>query len=206
MRNARHTAVAVMGLDAMGASLARAFMAKNGNVNVWNRTPERMSALLAEGATPMATAVEAFETSRLIVMCTTDKRAAGDVLRRSDVIGALEGRTVVNLSTGSVADARDIAAHVARHGGKYIDGGIMGYPRDIGKTSTVMLYGGDVSAYETHRDTLAALGGNMRFLGADPGVVPNAYLALYAYYFGCVASFFEGAHWPSARAWISRNS
>jgi 3-hydroxyisobutyrate dehydrogenase-like beta-hydroxyacid dehydrogenase len=185
--------VSLIGLGAMGTALARAFIRSGFNLTVWNRTATRMDGVVKEGATGAKHAADAVAASPLLVMCTIDKAAAAEVLKLDDVASSLAGKTVVNLSTGSVDEARGISEFVESHGGHYIDGGIMCYPRDIGKPATSLLYSGNTAAFEEHKESLAVLGGNIRYLGSDPGTAPTVYLALYAFYFGCVASFFEGA-------------
>jgi 3-hydroxyisobutyrate dehydrogenase-like beta-hydroxyacid dehydrogenase len=183
----------LIGLGAMGAALARAFIQNGFDLTVWNRTAARMEAVVKEGARGASSAADAVAASPLLVICTIDKAAAAQILKLDDVASSLMGKTVVNLSTGSVDDARGISAFVESHGGRYIDGGIMCYPRDIGKPATSLLYSGDSEAFEEWKESLAALGGDVRYFGNDPGTAPTVYLALYAFYFGCVASFFEGA-------------
>jgi len=191
MSNVRKASL--IGLGAMGTALARAFIRGGFNLTVWNRTTARMDGVIKEGAAGAKRAADAVAASPLLVMCTIDKAAAAEVLKLDDVASTLAGKTVVNLSTGSVDDARSISVFVESRGGSYIDGGIMCYPRDIGKPSTSLLYSGNAAAFEEHKEALAILGGNVRYLGHDPGTAPTVYLALYAFYFGCVASFFEGA-------------
>ncbi len=186
-------AVTVIGLGAMGSTLARAMLSQEQDVIVWNRSPERAKASVEAGAHLATSLADAVKASRLIIVCTIDKSVALDLLREPTIATLLDGKTIVNFSTGSADEARSTAAHVEAHGGSYIDGGIMAYPRDIGKGDTLMLYGGNAAAFGTHRHTLAALGGCIRFLSEDAGTVPYVYLALYGYYFGCVTSFFEGA-------------
>jgi 3-hydroxyisobutyrate dehydrogenase-like beta-hydroxyacid dehydrogenase len=185
--------VSVIGLGAMGTALAQAFIQHGFNLTVWNRTAARMEAVVKEGARGASSAADAVVASHLLVICTIDKAAAYEILKLDDVASSLVGKTVVNLSTGSVDEARDIASFVESHGGRYIDGGIMCYPRDIGKPATSLLYSGNSEAFEEYKESLAVLGGKVRYFGNDPGTAPTVYLALYAFYFGCVASFFEGA-------------
>lgn len=191
MSNVRKASL--IGLGAMGTALARAFIRGGFNLTVWNRTTARMDVVIKEGAVGAKRAADAVAASPLLVMCTIDKAAAAEVLKLDGVASSLAGKTVVNLSTGSVDDARSISAFVEYRGGSYIDGGIMCYPRDIGKPATFLLYSGNTAAFEEYKKTLELLGGNVRYFGNDPGTAPTVYLALYAFYFGCVASFFEGA-------------
>lgn len=185
--------VTVIGLGAMGATLARAFILSHFHVTVWNRTQSRAVPLVAAGAAGAQTLAGAVAASDLIVVCTIDKRTAIALFAAADAALELRGKTVVNLATGSVEDARMMSAQIEQRGGQYLDGGIMCYPRDIGKAFTTLLYSGNAGAFANHETSLRVLGGGSRFLGPDPATATTLYLALYAFYFGCVTSFFEGA-------------
>lgn len=185
--------VSVLGLGAMGSTLARALIRAGHDVSVWNRSAARTRDLVDEGATASDSAEHAVAHSPLLVICTIDKGASEAILCQEAVSKSLEGRTVVNLSTGSADDARRIAGFVRGYGGRYLDGGIMAYPRDIGKPATTILYSGDPDGFAEHRDVLQAMAGRPEFLGGDPGTASVIYLALYVYYFGSVTAFLEGA-------------
>ena len=185
--------VSVFGLGAMGSTLARALLRAGHDVTVWNRSAGRIIDLVNEGATGVEAAEVATAASPLLVMCTIDKAATEAILRAESIGGMLLGKTVVNLSTGSCDDARRISDYVRQKGGQYIDGGIMAYPRDIGKAETTIVYSGDAEGFARHKAVLRAMAGKAEFFGDDPGTASVIYLALYAYYFGALTAFFEGA-------------
>jgi 3-hydroxyisobutyrate dehydrogenase-like beta-hydroxyacid dehydrogenase len=136
---------------------------------------------------------EAIAASPLTVICTIDKAATAGLLQAEGVSAALRGRTIAELSTGTPTEARANAKLVSTAGGRYLDGGIMGYPRDIGRADGLIVYSGNRSAFDEYGPTLATLAGAQRYLGEDEGAAATVYLALWAYYFPAVSSFFEGA-------------
>lgn len=69
----------------------------------------------------------------------------------------------------------------------------MCYPKDIGGLNTAILYSGNHAAYTQHETTLRVLAGNPKYLGTDPTTCTPTYLALYAFYFGALAAWLEGA-------------
>lgn len=69
----------------------------------------------------------------------------------------------------------------------------MCYPKDIGGLNTAILYSGNHAAYTLHETTLRVLAGNPKYLGPDPTTCTPTYLALYAFYFGALAAWLEGA-------------
>ncbi|MFK9079457.1 NAD(P)-dependent oxidoreductase [Pseudomonas neuropathica] len=185
--------VSVLGLGAMGSVLARTLLQAGYGVTVWNRSPERATALLQDGASLAREASEAINASNLIIICMIDKAVSQDVLSSLDPLLDMSGKTIVNMSTGTVDDVQRIAKRVNQHNGLYVDAGIMCYPKDIGEQHTTILYSGNSDAYHAHEATLKVLAGNPKFLGADPTACTPTYLALYAFYFGAFAAWLEGA-------------
>lgn len=186
------SAVSVIGLGSMGTALAQALLGRGHTVTVWNRSSERAVPLVAAGATLARTSAEAVAASPLVIMCVLDYATADGILAQSGVGAALAGKTFVQLSTGIPAQVLAQQAQVQAHGGHFIAGGIMAYPRSIGRPNCVILYAGDPS-FETHRETLLALAGSSQYLGADPASAVGAYFALSAYMIGALGLFFESA-------------
>jgi 3-hydroxyisobutyrate dehydrogenase-like beta-hydroxyacid dehydrogenase len=185
--------VSVLGLGNMGGAFARALLAAGCNVTVWNRSSTKSEPFVAAGAKIASSAAEAVASSPLTIVCLIDKASTAQFMQSKDAIAAVKGRTVVDVSTGSVAEARAAADRIGAAGAKYLDGGNLCYPRDIGKAESVMLFAGSTNAFNEHRSTLAVLAGSPRHVGEDPGAAATAYHALWSYYFGALTAFFEGA-------------
>ena len=97
------------------------------------------------------------------------------------------------LCSGEPQGARDVAEWTGRQGGAYLDGGIVGYPRHVGKESTVFIYAGDRGVFDMHLGTLRSLAGDARYLGPDPGAAKTLYLTIWPYYYTALTGFLESA-------------
>ncbi len=188
----RGSAVSVLGLGSMGSALARALLKRGYEVTVWNRTKERAAPLVSEGARLAQSPAEAVAASPLIIMCVLDYATADAILTEPGVAAALSGRAFVQLSTGVPEQVYAQQARVREHGGRFIAGGIVAYPRSIGRPNCVILYAGD-PVFEEHRATLASLGGSLQYLGTDPAAAVGAYFTLSSYMIGALGLFFETA-------------
>jgi 3-hydroxyisobutyrate dehydrogenase-like beta-hydroxyacid dehydrogenase len=186
------SAVTVIGLGSMGSAQARALLRRGHEVTVWNRTAERAASLLKEGAKLARTPAEAFAASPLVIMCVLDYAVADAILAEAGVASALSGKTFVQLSTGGPAQVYAQQAKVREHGGRFVAGGILAYPRSIGRPNCLILYAGDPS-FEEHRATLLSLAGSSQYLGTDPAAAIGAYFALSSYMISALALFFETA-------------
>lgn len=173
--------VSIIGLGAMGAALAQAFLDKGHKVTVWNRSPGKAGALVAKGAVEAKTIQDAVEASKLVVTCLLVYDTVYEVFEPAK--GALSGRTLVNLTNGTPAQARAMAEWAAGHGADYIDGGIMAVPPMIGQPEALILYSGSQKAFAANETVLAALG-TAQYLGSDAGLAPLHDIALLTAMYG----------------------
>ncbi|MFI9545505.1 NAD(P)-dependent oxidoreductase [Streptomyces sp. NPDC052016] len=158
--------ITLLGAGAMGAALARAWLAAGHPVTVWNRTPARAEALAAEGATVAASAAEAVAVNRLVIVCLLDDASVGEALESA----GLAGRDLVNLTTGTPAQGRARAAWAEARGARFLDAGIMAVPPMIGvpESGAYVFYSGSADLFEEHREALAVPAGAV-YVGADAG-------------------------------------
>lgn len=174
-------AVTVVGLGAMGTALAEALLAGGYPTTVWNRSAHKADPLVAKGAIRADIAAEAITASRLVIVCLLDYRSVDDVLGAN--ADALSGRVLVNLTNGTPAQARKLAAWVAERDADYLDGGIMAIPPMIGTPGAFLLYSGSRSAFDTYQHVLDSFG-ESHYLGADPGMAALQDLALLSGMYG----------------------
>ncbi|MBT2397004.1 NAD(P)-dependent oxidoreductase [Streptomyces sp. ISL-100] len=156
--------VSVLGLGMMGTALATALLKAGHPLTVWNRSASKTGPLVAQGALPAETLTDAVAASPLLIVCFTTNDNVTETLATVD----FTGKTLVNLTNGTPAQARTLATWAEKQGAAYIDGGIMAVPQMIATPAAYILYSGDEQAYETHRPTLSALGGT-QWVGTDPG-------------------------------------
>lgn len=184
-------AVTVIGLGAMGVTLARLFKNRGREVTVWNRSPGKAAGL--EGVALAPTAAAAVEASPLVVMCVYDHAAVRDILALPGVAQAFAGKTLVQLTTGSPADAREAAEWSAAHGVAYVAGAIQAAPSQMGQPDTPILVSGDPAALAQWQEVLADLGGHYAHLGERPDAAATMDLATLSYVYGAFVGFVHGA-------------
>jgi 3-hydroxyisobutyrate dehydrogenase-like beta-hydroxyacid dehydrogenase len=175
------SAVTVLGLGAMGTALADALLAAGHPTTVWNRTPAKTAALVEKGAVAAATPAEAIAASRLIVICLLDYDSVSEVLQAAP--DAPAGRVLVNLTSGTPAQARELAQWAATTSVDYVDGGIMAVPPMIGTPAAFVLYSGSRSAFDTYRPVLDVFGASS-YVGADAGAAALQDIALLSAMYG----------------------
>jgi 3-hydroxyisobutyrate dehydrogenase-like beta-hydroxyacid dehydrogenase len=95
------TAVAVVGLGAMGSRMARRFLEHGHELTVWNRDATKAEPLLGAGAWAAATPAEAARRAEAVVTMVADPQALAAVTEGSYGIaaGLAPGSTLIQMST-----------------------------------------------------------------------------------------------------------
>ncbi|BCJ62459.1 NAD(P)-dependent oxidoreductase [Micromonospora endophytica] len=184
------TSTTFLGTGAMGGVLAAAVLDAGRPVTVWNRSQDRAQWLGERGATVAATVTEAVTGAEVTVVCLFDHRSVREVL--DPVADRLSGRTLVNLTTTTPDQARELATWAATHQIDYLDGAIMAVPAMIGGPGSAVLYSGSATAFDTHRGLLDRSGASSH-LGADAGLASLYDLAILAGMYAMFAGFSHGA-------------
>lgn len=186
--------ITVIGLGAMGAALAQALIKAGRNVTVWNRSPEKMRPLVSLGAHGPSRLTEALEASPRIIVCIPDYRTTTELFDQPEVITRLQGRTVIQLSTGTPREAATGEEWFQGHGAAYLDGAILCYPGDIGTPHGLILVAGSESVIQDCRTDLASLVGDLRYLGSNIRAPSTLDLAFLSRLMGIVFGTIHGAH------------
>jgi 3-hydroxyisobutyrate dehydrogenase-like beta-hydroxyacid dehydrogenase len=185
--------VSVIGLGAMGSALARALLRAGHQVTVWNRTAAKAAPLLSDGAAMAASAATAVGASPVVIVCVDDYDVTRAILGAGDVVAALPGRTVVQLSTGSPQEARTAEAWVWERGAAYLDGAILAHPDEIGTPPAAIFVAGAPSTFRAVEPLLGALAGNVVHLGEQIGAASALDGAALSFVLGGLLGALHGA-------------
>ncbi|MFT4134735.1 NAD(P)-dependent oxidoreductase [Labrys sp. (in: a-proteobacteria)] len=163
-------AIAVLGTGRMGSALARALLGAGHEVTVWNRTPAKTGPLAALGAVVAPSVAEAVAAGAVVIVNVSDYDATAALLREASVARALDGKLVVELTSGTPQGAREAGGWAAAQGAAYLDGAIMATPDFIGTEAGTILFAGSGQAFEANKPVFLALGGNVQHVGEDAGL------------------------------------
>ena len=187
----QHQRVASIGLGAMGAALAKALLAGGAEVRVWNRTPEKAAVLGAAGAIVCSSARDAIAGSEFVVVCVSDYAAWNALVDAEQLGRVLTGRTILQLTTGTAAEARAHENWARQCNARVVDGAIMCFPSQIGTEQAVVLAAGARPVFDACGDILAALAPNVTYLEdnvAAPAILDMASLSAMLGYLMGIAS------------------
>lgn len=186
----RRTGLALLGLGAMGTALASRLLDLGLEPTVWNRTEERTAPLVARGASAAATVADAIEHSELVVTCLLRYASVRETL--DPVAASLRGRTLIDLTTTTPDEARELGVWAAEHGIDYLNGAIMATPYQIGTPVARILYSGTPAVFERYRDELAPWAEGV-YDGPDPGAASLIDLAMLSGMYHMFAGMMHGA-------------
>lgn len=184
------TTVTVLGLGAMGSALAAALLDAGYPTTVWNRTAGREVELVTRGASGVTTARAAVTAGDVVIACLYDHASVHETL--DPIAEDLRDRTLVNVTTTTPNQARELAAWAADRGIAFLDGGIMAVPDLIGTPEAAILYSGSAEVFRTQRGLLD-LWGSSTYYGTDAGMASLYDLAILSGMYVMFAGFVHGA-------------
>jgi 3-hydroxyisobutyrate dehydrogenase-like beta-hydroxyacid dehydrogenase len=184
------TPATVLGLGQMGTALAAALVDAGHPTTVWNRSPARARPLSARGAIAAPSVEAAVAASPLVVACLFDHASVHEVL--DPVAPSLRGRALVNVTTTTPGEARELAGWAAGNGIDHLDGAIMAVPEMIGSPGSAVFYSGSATVFDDHRALLDRWGPSSWF-GDDAGLASLHDMAILAGMYVMFAGFLHGA-------------
>jgi 3-hydroxyisobutyrate dehydrogenase-like beta-hydroxyacid dehydrogenase len=170
--------VTLIGLGAMGVAIARTLIDRGCDLTVWNRSVDKAEELRDAGAAVAESLASAIESSPRIMVCIHGYSNTRALLDDPDIIPLLSGRTLVQMSTGAPAEAREAEGWIHGHGGHYLDCSIMVYPPSIGTGTGQILVAGPREVYDDCAGYIDHLGGDIRYLGATIGAAAALDMAI----------------------------
>lgn len=153
------TAVAVVGLGAMGSRMARRLLVAGHDVIVWNRTSEKMAELAELGAMPAESPADAAHRADAVITTVSDPTALIAVTDGPTGLAATSGGslTVIEMSTvGPAAVSRLASVLPARTG--LLDAPVLGSLSEAEAGSLKIFVGGAASLVDRWKPLLSALG------------------------------------------------
>jgi 3-hydroxyisobutyrate dehydrogenase-like beta-hydroxyacid dehydrogenase len=163
--------IGFIGLGMMGRGMATHVLAKGHRVSLLVRSSEareRCSALLAGGATALATSAEVAASADVLIICVTGSPEVEEVILGPGGVleGLKPGCVVVECSTSQPDSTRQLAAAVQAKGGLMLDAALTGTPKHAEEGQLNLLVGGDKALLEQVRPVFELFAKNIFYCGA----------------------------------------
>jgi 3-hydroxyisobutyrate dehydrogenase-like beta-hydroxyacid dehydrogenase len=184
--------IAVIGTGRMGSALASALFNKGFTTRVWNRTAAKAAPLAQLGLHVEASVLGAVKEADVIVVSISNYGSTKQLRCHPEIESGLRGKILVQLTTGTPDEAREMESWAQSHGIEYLDGAILGNPSDIGKPQVIALYSGSDALFNRMKPILLAFGDNAMFVGKEIGHASALDMVALAFGVGAMFSFLQG--------------
>lgn len=163
--------IAVLGLGAMGAPMARTLLAAGFVVTGYDADPARTAALAPDGLRAANSPADAARGADiLLVMVQNFAQVQAALLSEGGALAALPGdATVLVMSTIAPAQVRELAAHAAARGLALVDAPVSGWPGRAATGDLSIAISGPPEAVARCQPALDALGSQQYRVGDDVG-------------------------------------
>lgn len=161
--------IAFIGLGAMGSRMAQNLLAAGHQVYVYNRSPDKLASLVAQGATACTSPAQAVANADFAIVMVADDEATREVmLGAQGLVGAAApGTILIDCSTITPGMARTVAQAASARKIDYLDAPVLGSLAQAQNKELVFLVGGEQIVFEKAQPVFAAMGRLARRVGAS---------------------------------------
>jgi 3-hydroxyisobutyrate dehydrogenase len=161
--------IALIGLGTMGIGMGGRLLKAGFPLTVYNRTPERASELVTQGAALASSPAEAAAGADVIIAMVSDDAASRHVWlgEKGALSRAKAGAVIIDCSTISPRWARELANAAREHGCDALDAPVTGTKPHAASGELTFLVGGEASALERARPALAVMSRKVVHIGPN---------------------------------------
>ncbi len=165
--------VGFIGLGRMGAGLAANLLKAGHDVTVYNRTPSKVAALVAQGAKAAASVSDACHGDAVMTMLANDDAVESVVFGDGGIIGSLgAGKIHISSSTISVALSERLEVTHAKAGQSFVAAPVFGRPDVAAAGRLVVVAAGAPDAVKAAAPLLDAIG-KSTFVASETPKIAN---------------------------------
>ncbi|MBK8429803.1 MAG: NAD(P)-dependent oxidoreductase [Chloroflexi bacterium] len=159
--------IGFIGLGIMGRGMVANLQKAGFAVRLWNRTAERTTPFVAQGATTAASPADLATQCDIIFICVSDTPDVQAVILGENGVleGIRPGALVVDHSTISPQATKEMAAELAAKGAHMLDAPISGGSEGAAKGTLSIMIGGAAEQVERARPYLEAMGKTITHVG-----------------------------------------
>ncbi len=158
--------VALIGTGLMGIPMARRILCTNRPLVVYNRTLEKAEPLRAAGAEIAASPEEAIHGSDcVVILMLTNAQAIRETLLSANTRPHLAGRTVMQMSTISPTESKELSQAVTTLNGDYLEAPVLGSIPEAENGELIVMVGGSPEQFEHWLELLKCFGPEPRLIG-----------------------------------------
>lgn len=182
--------ITCVGCGIMGSALINALMNAGHEITVVDLNEATAAPFVNRGAKYSTQLSDALECD-FVLLNLPDHSIAKKVIE-SCPAEKINGLAIVNTTTSSPAQVKEIQKVVTGLGGLYLDSAIECYPAEIGPETGYLVYSGNKAVFDKARDALTALSPEPDYLGENVVASEIVDLGGVGVHYGFVFSLLEG--------------
>ncbi|MBN3510635.1 3-hydroxyisobutyrate dehydrogenase [Mycobacterium sp. 88mf] len=161
--------IGFIGLGNMGAAMAANLLKAGHEVTAYNRSPDKATALAAQGARPAASVADACQGDVVVTMLANDDAVRAVTFGDDGILASLsEGAVHVSSSTVSTALAERLTEAHATAGQGFVAAPVFGRPEAAAAAKLFVVAAGAPATVEKVSPVFDAIGQRTFVLGEDP--------------------------------------
>lgn len=168
-----------VGLGTMGMPMAKQLMKAGYLVSAYNRSQEKVNALVFQGAHEALSPEELLRNTDVIFVMVSDDEAIQEIFGGNEGLlkAHVSGKIIINMSTVSPKISEKLAILCQNQGNSYLDAPVSGSVKQAFEGQLVIMVGGDETVYEKVKPILEHLGKLSLWIGPN-GAGNQAKLAM----------------------------
>lgn len=183
--------ITIVGCGVMGSRLISALMKKGIKPVIVDLNRSAAEKFVLEGAEYAPSLSEA-EWTDAVLLNLPHHGIASKVIKDCEK-EKLRGRMLIDTTTSTVSEVKDMAAIAAECGMDYLDAKIMCYPGDIATENGGLVYAGDRKVYDALEDSVLSAFGKHVYLGDNVIIASVTDTGVCNVHFGAIGSLLESA-------------
>ncbi|MGZ8931645.1 MAG: NAD(P)-dependent oxidoreductase [Methylosarcina sp.] len=163
---AKNKILGFIGIGLMGKPMTLRLLKAGFSIHVWNRTPEKLGAVVEAGAQAAATIADLVKASDVILLCLADTRVVEAVVNEEIIPNGTRDKLLIDLSSIHPETTRKLAASLqSRCGMGWVDAPVSGGVSGAEQGNLAVMAGGSAANIEVAREVLAPLYQQLTHMG-----------------------------------------
>ncbi|MDD1627053.1 MAG: NAD(P)-dependent oxidoreductase, partial [Methylococcaceae bacterium] len=155
-----------IGIGLMGKPMTLRLLNAGFSVNVWNRSPEKLSPVIDAGAKAYPSIAELVKASNIILLCLADTTTVESVIRNDVMENGSANQLLIDLSSIHPENTRQLAAMLYEKCGMgWVDAPVSGGVTGAEQGSLAIMAGGNIENINIARTVLAPLYKQLTHMG-----------------------------------------
>jgi 3-hydroxyisobutyrate dehydrogenase-like beta-hydroxyacid dehydrogenase len=164
-RDMNNQRVTLIGLGIMGSRMAKNLLKNGVQLTVYNRSPEPVQVLEAQGARAATSYREAVQDADIIISMLARPEVVREVVLDHCLADMKKGALWIDCSTVNPSFSREAARRAADHGLRFMDAPVAGTLPQAEKAELVFFVGGSDGAFESVHPLLQCMGKKVLHIG-----------------------------------------